>query len=639
VPLDKGASRELANELLKQLPEVPAALRELLTGGSEGNPFYMEELVKMLIDQGAIGTTAARWTLDGNKLLATKVPATLTGVLQARLDGLPAQEKLTLQEASVIGPVFWDQALIALDKQASHSLPSLVMRELALPRADAQLDGLREYAFRHQILHQVTYDTVLKRTKRELHAKVAQWLASLGGLRASDFLGQTAEHYERAGDNARAAEFHARAAEHANQRFAHEVVLAHVGKALALIGEETDAELHWRLLRVREQTLELQARRDEQGTDIDAMMRLADTLDNDTRRAYAAWRRSYRGMRMSDWPATESAARQGMAFAERAGDDGLRLHALRLLAVSLAHQQQVEFATSLARQGLAEARALGLRSNEAFLLNALAVISNFQDDLTAHFDLNRQILPILREIGDRRSEAIALGNQGVARLALGDLTQAEADLNNALRMLRANGDRVIESTILNNQARLALLQDDDARALALARSSLEIAVASQAPQDEAVVLLTVGEVELSLGRAAAAQQAFEQAKVRATEINDPYRFDAAAGLARVALAQGDLPAALREVETLLADAEGGPWEGVDMASLIELTCYHVLARHQDIRADEWLVRAHDTLQAQVAAIADDTMRQDFLQNIPVHREIVEIWTDWQQRKPDADGPR
>ena len=53
-PLDKSASRLLADELLKKLPEVPAALRELITGGAEGNPFYMEELVKMLIDQGAI---------------------------------------------------------------------------------------------------------------------------------------------------------------------------------------------------------------------------------------------------------------------------------------------------------------------------------------------------------------------------------------------------------------------------------------------------------------------------------------------------------------------------------------------------------------------------------------------------------
>jgi hypothetical protein len=92
-----------------------------------------------------------------------------------------------------------------------------------------------------QVLHQVTYDTVLKRHKREGHAKVAQWLAALtehGSLRAGDFLGTAAEHFEQAGDAPNAAEFHARAAEHAGQRFAHDRVLAHVGRALALLGTQ-----------------------------------------------------------------------------------------------------------------------------------------------------------------------------------------------------------------------------------------------------------------------------------------------------------------------------------------------------------------------------------------------------------------
>ena len=113
--------------------------------------------------------------------MLTKVPTTLTGVLQARLDGLPAPERLTLQQASVIGPVFWDRALIALDEKARETLPALVRRELALPRADASNDDLREYAFKHQILHQVTYATVLRRTRRELHGKLARWLAGADG--------------------------------------------------------------------------------------------------------------------------------------------------------------------------------------------------------------------------------------------------------------------------------------------------------------------------------------------------------------------------------------------------------------------------------------------------------------------------
>ncbi len=92
----------------------------------------------------------------------TQVPPTLTGVLQARLDGLPAPERLALQQASIVGAVFWDQALAAVEARAAEQLPALVRRELTLPRVDAAFDGLREYAFHHQLLHQVTYDTVLK---------------------------------------------------------------------------------------------------------------------------------------------------------------------------------------------------------------------------------------------------------------------------------------------------------------------------------------------------------------------------------------------------------------------------------------------------------------------------------------------
>jgi tetratricopeptide (TPR) repeat protein len=246
-------------------------------------------------------------------------------------------------------------------------------------------------------------------------------------------------------------------------------------------------------------------------------------------------------------------------------------------------------------------------------------------------DLARQGLAIQREIGDRRREAIALSNLGVSWLNLGSLVQARTVLNEALRMLRANGDRLIEGHVLSHLSRLALMQGDDARALALARSALEIAVTAQARDNEAIALLRLGDAELALGRMAAARQAFEGARALATEVDDPCRHDATAGLARVALAQGDSVAALREVEALLAHiAGGGSWEGVEVPRLIELTCHRVLARANDPRAGHWLLLAHEGLQARAMAIADAALRQGFLQNIPVHREIVAAWAVWQQ---------
>jgi hypothetical protein len=559
----------------------------------------------------------------------------------------------------VVGAVFWDQALAAVDTQAAEQLPALVQRELTLPRADAQLDGLRaglrEYAFRHQVLHQVTYDTVLKRHKREGHARVAQWLAGLtdqGSLRAGDFLGLAAEHFEQAGDDANAAEFHARAAEQAGQRLAHDRVLVHVGRALALLGgpaqghDPVQAKLRWRLLGVRDQTLELQARRDEQASDLDALDQLADLLDDDRRRAEVALRRGIRAMRMADWAAMERVARHGQACATRAGDDGLRLRALRLLATAQVFQGDIAAGLALAHQGLAEARSLGLRGVEGRLLNTLAFVAERQGDLVGLLDLTRQSLQAFRDAGDRVNDAIGLSNLGGGWLTLGDLAQARRELDAALQLLRANGDRVMEGAALGHLSTLALWQGDETRALALARQALDIAVAAQARDMEALAGLRLGDAELALGRSAAARQAFAQARERALEIDCAEQHDASAGLARVALAERATAlastAAPAEVAAVAAEgalqalqplldhlAAGGTLDGTEYPRLIELTVHQSLARAGDPRAAEWLSRAHTALMAQADAITrhspDATLRQGFLHNIPHHREIVAAW--------------
>jgi len=640
-PLDKTGSRLLADELLKKLPKVPAALRELVTSSAEGNPFYMEELVKMLIDQGAIRTgsgSSEAWSVNAERLLVTQVPPTLTGVLQARLDGLPPAEKRALQEASIVGTVFWDQALAAIEARAAELLPALVQRELALSRGDATLDGLHEYAFRHQVLHQVTYDTVLKRHKQEGHAKVAQWLAALtaqGGPRAGDFLGIAAEHFEQAGDTANAAEFHARAAEQAGQRFAHDRVLAHVGRSLALLGDTAapapaQAELRWRLLKAREETLNLHGRRDEQAADLDAMDRLAELLDDDRRRAYAAWRRGNRAMRMADWASMENAAHHGLACAIRAGDDELRLHALRMVAVAHVYQGDIEAGRALAQQGLAEARSLGLRDVESRMLNQLSIAGDMQGDLVGPLDLDRQILLINREMGDRVNEAIGLINQAEGWLKLGDLAQARRDVDAALQMVRAHGDRMNECVALTGLSAVALWQGEETRALALARQALDIAVATKARPFEVVAGLCLGAAELALGRRAAARDAYAQAHAVAVAIDAAWRHDASAGLARVALAEGDAVAAVAALQPLLDHiAAGGTLDGTEHPRLVELSCHQALARAGDPRAADWLARAHDALMAQADAISrsssDAKLRQGFLHNIPHHREIVAAW--------------
>ena len=118
-PLSKRGTRELIEALLGRLETVPTALRDLLASSAEGNPYFVEELIGMLIDDGVIVTDSEPWRVSADKLLDVRVPSTLAGVLQARIDSLPPAEKAALQQASVIGHVFWDEALQRIAPAAS----------------------------------------------------------------------------------------------------------------------------------------------------------------------------------------------------------------------------------------------------------------------------------------------------------------------------------------------------------------------------------------------------------------------------------------------------------------------------------------------------------------------------------------
>ncbi len=646
-PLDAACSLVLADELLARLPQVPPLLRQLLVAGAEGNPFYMEELVKMLIDQGAIlthGTAPDGWQLDLARLRATEVPTTLTGVLQARLDGLPAAERSSLQAASVIGPVFGEQALNALDEQALLSLPALMRRTLAVrlhAAADRADDRQHDFAFKHHILHQVTYGLVLKRTRRALHGRLADWLAAQTGLRANDFLGQTADHYELAGDDARAAEFHARAAEHARSRLAHEAVLSHVARALVLMqapraaaatvahaGSIADQQrLRWRLLNARERTLNVQGERAAQRADIEALDQLADALADDSRRAHAAYRRGMLSLRTGDWPACEQAARNGMALAAKAGELETRLLCTRMVGLAQAKRGQLAAGHSLVHGAMLQAREGGLLAVECLCLNALAVMASIRSDAVAMLDFATQDLAISRRIGNRRGEASSLSNVGCGWMDLGEHARAQQALEEGLRLLRAIGDRVVEAATLSCLSTVAGRLGDVVQAGVWAQAAVDTAAAVQARDMEAIALSKLGNAEWALGHGGAATSAYQSSCELAELLQEPVQHDARAGLARVALAQGQLDEAMNHVAVMLAQlAAGGTLQGAEEPRRIELTLHQVLAGAGDARADDWLALAHSRLQASAATVTDGALRQSFLHHIPAHREILAAWS-------------
>lgn len=255
--LSRRQSRALVTEILQKVDEIPEKLRDLVVEGAEGNPFYIEELIKMLIDDGVIREQEGSWQVALDQLAETSVPSTLAGVIQARLDSLPADERTILQRASVIGRQFWDAAVAelsadeieSLDKKDLYPLLDAVRgRELVYRREHSTFADTDEFIFNHALLRDVTYETVLLKLRRVYHRQVAGWLEAAAGERLGEYLGLIAGHYELAGDPVKASEYMLRAGDRARLDYAHQEAIEYYQRALSFLKTQGDPALAARTL-------------------------------------------------------------------------------------------------------------------------------------------------------------------------------------------------------------------------------------------------------------------------------------------------------------------------------------------------------------------------------------------------------
>ena len=256
-PLTRDESGSLIQQLLK-IENFPARMRELILNRAEGNPFFVEELVRALIDAGAI-------VLEGDRAAATReidameIPETLQGVLAARIDRLPLDNKQTLQRASVIGRIFQSRVLAYIYKERASNrleaaLGELQRREFIQSREQqaSETAGLEEgeYIFKHAITHDVAYDSMLFTRRKELHQLVAEAIESLFPGRLDELSTTLGFHYERAEATERAIFYLGRAAERAKATFANAEAIAFYQSAIGQItrsGDRQFRESEWRL--------------------------------------------------------------------------------------------------------------------------------------------------------------------------------------------------------------------------------------------------------------------------------------------------------------------------------------------------------------------------------------------------------
>ena len=623
-PLAAERSSELVDTLLARITDPPPELRELMLRSAEGSPFHMEELLAMLIDDGVITPAPDGWQVDRGRLTEAKVPPTLTAVLQTRLDALPSSEKLALQHDSVIGHVFWDEALQAIAPESIAALDPLARRELIHARDSSAFAGAREYAFKHHVLHQVTYDTVLKRTKRELHRRAADWLVAKAGGRIGEHLGLIADHYERAGDTVNAVNYLRRAAEAAFAATAYGAALGHIDRAMAFT---PDAALRTRfdLLAVRFKVYNATGRRTEQAGDVATQEGIAEALNDDRCRARAARCRSLVALVTGDYPAALAAADRAQTLAALVDDPATALDALLDKGQTMIYMGDERAAQACLESLLALARANGRTDVECSAMSRLNAIAQDRGDYVAARAYLEGALAIARTSGNRRFEGGVIGNLGILEIGLGNYGAARELLQAGLEVARAIGDRGSEPYALSGLATIALEQGDSPTALSIALQAREVAREVADRGCEAQCTLVVGEACAERGDTARAAAYFDEyadwtRQASAGKAAPPPM----AARAQLALADGRLDEALGMVKQIVAWLDANP-DLVDKEALgRRFACHQVLAAAGAPRADEFLARAHDLLQSQAQALPE-AERVNYLANIRLHREIVAAW--------------
>lgn len=232
-PLSHVDSNQLFHNLLA-IENLPDQLSEMIIGKSEGNPFFLEEILRVLIDLGVIhrDSITGRWRVTA-QIEAFTIPDTVQGVILARLDRLEEGAKQVLRLASVIGRSFLYRVLRAIAGargQLDDNLAKLQVSELIQEKQ--QLPEL-EYLFKHALAQEATYESILLQKRRELHARVGQAIETLFADRLEEFYSLLAHHYAKAEAWEQAQAYLMKAADQAGRMAADAEALAHYQQAKA----------------------------------------------------------------------------------------------------------------------------------------------------------------------------------------------------------------------------------------------------------------------------------------------------------------------------------------------------------------------------------------------------------------------
>ncbi|MCI0729088.1 MAG: tetratricopeptide repeat protein [Chloroflexi bacterium] len=668
----QGVERVLAD--MWQQP-VPAAFIEKIYQHTEGNPLYIEEVAKGLVEEGTVAWQDGR--LRFLALTDVNLPSSVHEAVWRRIAHLNRETQALLHQAAVLGQTFKFDDLQEMSgrsgREVLESLDTALERQLV-----QEVPGDTMLRFRHFEIQRVLYADLGPLRRRILHRQAGEALERRAMPRPERIAVELVYHFGEAGETGKALVYGLEAARQAQVAYANDQALerynqvlalldlmdpeerppswqelrflAHksIGEVLTLVGRYDAALVHctsaWQLFASEQipavsphqladlcrQTAEIHERRSEFEVALEWLGKGFRFLDEnepgpELARLYIllGWVRIGQGR----YEAAQAPLQRALALAQSTHLRQVEASSFRRLGSVAWHTGNYGQAMTHWRHSLGIYQEIGDQQGESKALNNLGLIMRDRGDYLEAKQYFEQALAISQEIGDRWHEGLTFNNLSYTLRGLGNYEATRWHLEQALAISQEIGDRQLEGLALGNLSYLFYDMGHNDLAWEYSQQVLAIAQQLNTPRDLAEAYIIQGHVLTRLGRLPEAAAAYQQAMALREELGQlNLTLDPRTGLAAVFLAQGELRQAQDQVEHILRYAAGpAGLDGSEDPIWVYLTCYWVLQAGQDPRAGELLRVAYQLLQAQANRISDQATRRMFLENIPAHREIVALW--------------
>ncbi len=533
--LDKIDSERFIEQLIGA-EVLPQETLDLIIDKAEGNPYYIQELVRALITQGVLVKQMPDETEEAScvwhvveTVTSLDLPDSLQTLLLARIDRLPPQEHTALQMAAVIGPTFWSnvlQALIGEDAPLHKYLTALLRAQLIRERGRVPDLGA-EYVFKSPLIRDAAYDSLLSAQRASAHLQIAQYLEQRFDPQArASYFGALAYHYHHAGHMDKELFYTLQHAEQAKEVYANVEAGEHYTKALALLDvldAQTQDETALRalyaqrfdVLHARCEIFSLMGKFEAMRKDAEALLPLARKLPEDKGRLIDALLQQPGVADYHDRAKVEAAtkiAEEALDLARQTGDQRREMEVLTAIAnqrLSLNHPAWQQ----AAEQALDLSRTLEDHRYEARLLVGLGRLyaQIDQPERSMEYLEAAAALSLSEGIDDIRVQISLLALLGLEFERSGDYTQLLADYQlEQLHLSREIGHRPLESkALLACGLTQGLYLGDYEAGLGMLEESRHIL---EGTSGENHALLAMVQMQIALG-------AYEKAKANLTYIH------------------------------------------------------------------------------------------------------------------------